>query len=763
MISQYSTSVNTPSAHPLHGDWQVQPIALNAKFDPTQLFSDALSVPQCAHLQPILYPNQPYWGDHLRKINKQAWLYRRTFTLPDVPYQRVRLRFEGVDHFADVWLNGHYLGHHEGHFAPFEFDVTDFLNSENVLLVRVTSPWDAPNPSGSYPTDHVIRGLVKGLYEHGEGVIPPNVNPLGIWRPVSLLLDQGLSLDHIRIRTDIDGKIALSITATNATMETWNGTLNLNIVADNHDGKGVQAAVELEMPPGMQRIEHTLQVTESRLWWPWDQGLPNLYRLTADLCGNIDNMIATKTEIFGIRTVKLERTPERFTYYVNGRNVFLRGSAYIPALYLSECNSDTLARDLTLAREANLNLLRVHTHVSPLELYDLCNRAGVMIWQDFELNWVHESSPEFEIRARKLQREMIDLLDNHPSIITWACHNEPTMLFIRRQNLETHPDPALYADAMQQDPTRPVFICSGQMESDWQRAGDVHTYYGAIWSTRYTDIYSHRYRLQTEFGFEAPAALSTLKEYPASWERLKHLEPQIDDLWAYQAELIQFHVEHLRRLRADCCGGYIHFWLADLVPQVGCGVLDSKRLPKGGYETLQRSSQPLQVALEHDGRHPHSLWVFNDTPQAYPNSVVCWKVSNQAGIVLLEGQITFDVKANTSQQVMPITWNIPPDDYGYLELSLCAADSTILASNFYRHPFQPLPRPQSYPWNFDPVLGVKVFDQPGAASLANQTNNPIIKRVPLRLREKLAEWALRQPFPPRLLSFIARIATFLEG
>ncbi|NOG48238.1 MAG: hypothetical protein HND48_01415 [Chloroflexi bacterium] len=57
-------------------------------------------------------------------------------------------------------------------------------------------------------------------------------------------------------------------------------------------------------------------------------------------------------------------------------------------------------------------------------------------------NWIHQSTPEFETRAKSLQREMIASLYNHPAIITWSCHNEPTMVFTRRENLEQHPDPA---------------------------------------------------------------------------------------------------------------------------------------------------------------------------------------------------------------------------------------------------------------------------------------------------------------------------------
>ncbi|MBE0691237.1 MAG: hypothetical protein IH587_14050, partial [Anaerolineae bacterium] len=574
-------------------------------------------------------------------------IYERVFSVPDVPYRRARLRFEGVDYFASVWVNGQLAGHHEGHFAPFNLDVTQLLHpgETNTLTVRVTSPWDAPNPHGTYPTDHVIRGLIKGLYEHGEGVIPPDVNPIGIWRPVWLLLDDGLSVDHVRIRTALDGRVDLRFTLANATAETWHGRLDLRAAAEDDADDAVYGAREISLPPGVHHVEQTIQIDEPRLWWPWDHGDPNLYRLDAAISGADGRLLSAQQETFGVRTVRLERAPDRFTYVVNDRPIYIRGSSYMPGLYMSQVNQESLARDVALARDAHLNLLRVHVHVSPPEFYDLCDRAGMLVWQDFELNWVQEASAAFEARARVLQGEMIDLLVNHPSVITWACHNEPTMVFARRQNLEQSPDPALYRQATRQDTTRPVFICSGQLEGDWRRSGDAHTYYGAIWTRRYTDVYRHHYRLNTEFGFEAPAAASTLRLYPDLWESMSHLEENIEALWAYQAELIQFQTEHFRRLRAQSCGGYVHFWLADLVPQVGCGVVDACRQIKGGYEALRLASRPLQLALEHDGRRPRALWIFNDTLQRYPNAIVRWQVRDADDALLLQDELAFDVVA----------------------------------------------------------------------------------------------------------------------
>lgn len=750
---------NTLCSHKqlLGGDWQVCSLDSGGLPD-TLPCTDAITVPDRAHLQPILYPDQPYWGGHLRAINERTWVYRKAFTAPDVPYQRARLRFDGVDYFASVWLNGHFVGQHEGNFAPFTFDVTEALHpgAENQLVVHVSAPWDRPNRRGTYPLDHVLRGLVKGLYEHGEGVIPPDVNPLGIWRPVWLLLDEGLSLDHVRIRAGTDGWVDLRITMTNSMKEYRRGVVQVEVAADNHDGPGANTSVEADLPPGTHSINQKLFIHDACLWWPWDHGRPDLYRLTLTLRDTEGCTHSTLTETFGLRTVQLDRSPDRFTYFINGRAVFLRGSAYIPDLYLSRCTRDSLARDLNLARNANLNLLRVHTHVSPPELYDLCDRMGMLVWQDFELNWVHDPSLEFEARARALQRDMLALLGNHPSVITWACHNEPTMLLARRQNLEQHPGPALYADAIQEDPTRPVFICSGQAAEDWRRAGDAHTYYGALWTSRYTDVYKHHFRLNTEFGFEAPADRSTLQTYPLIWERLQHLDDQIEALWNYQAELIRFHVEHLRRQRAETCAGYIHFWLADLVPQVGCGVLDSNRRPKSGYEALCKSSQPLHVALEHDGRRPYAIWIFNDTPHPYPNHVVGWKVFGASGKLLLEGEISFDVAANATQRVIEMNWPLSSAECARIDLDLCDANRNAVSRNTYRWPFQPPRRPPGYPWKFDPLLGVKVFARPDAPSLADQHTNPLFRRVPLTVRERVAEWVLRQQLPLWLVSAIAR-------
>ncbi|MCZ7542251.1 MAG: hypothetical protein M5R40_01350 [Anaerolineae bacterium] len=330
------------------------------------------------------------------------------------------------------------------------------------------------------------------------------MNPIGVWGPVRLLAGAQTGIGHVGIRTEANGAVRLAFTVESIADRERALNLRLSLRPANHDGPGLETVIPVQAAPGVTQVEHAVRLRDARLWWPWDQGAPNLYMLEATLYRDPGDPLDRVCETFGVREVYLERSAERFAYHINGRQVFIRGTSYLPDLYLSRVTPATLARDLDLITDAGLNLARVHVHVSPKALYEMADRRGLMLWQDFELNWLHDYSAAFEARALALQRAMFRHLGNHPSIVTWCCYNEPTMLLLHRENMLLRPAPALYTDAVQQDPTRPVFLCSGQRAHDLERAGDVHTYYGAIWTRRFTDVHGHAPHLNTEFGFESP-------------------------------------------------------------------------------------------------------------------------------------------------------------------------------------------------------------------------------------------------------------------
>jgi hypothetical protein len=178
---------------------------------------------------------------------------------------------------------------------------------------------------------------------------------------------------------------------------------------------------------------------------------------------------------------------------------------------------------------------------------------------------------------------------------------------------------------------------------------------------------------------------------------------------------------------------------------------------------LQVASQPLHVALQHDGRKPYAWWVFNDTPDEYPEILAECRIVDRERRLRYEAKKSICVAANRSQRIGDANWPVPASQCYRIELTLRNGDGIVLASNHYDQPFQPMRRPKGYPWKFDPFLGCKVFDLPGASSLADQNLKPVLKLIPIAIRERFAEWALRQRLPPPVLSWVAHLVDGVNG
>ena len=722
-----------------------------------------LEVPPATHVQPWLYPDNPYWGSEVRQVNQSAWWYRTRFVTPkDAAGQRLRLCFEGVDYYCEVWLNGHYLGRHEGAFAAFSFDVTSVLaaqGAENTLAVRVTSPWDPPRKRGLTYVDEVARGMVKGLYAHADGLIPPDVNPLGIWRPVWLEMHPDVTLDNVRYRVvedehDRSARLTLHLDVHNRSSATLNGVLHLFMAGETFEAIRADEHLPVELPPGKHVLTQELRVPDPQWWWPWDlcaagptqpsladralrprrwyahtvsppnaRGTPDLYRLRCTLWGREDQAPDVHEQVLGLRRVKLLRTRETTRFQINKQTFFVRGTTYLGDVYLSRLTPERIEADLKRVVECGFNLIRLHVHVAPREVYEVCDRLGLLIWQDFELNWFHDPSPEFEERAVAVQRAMVEQLGGHPSILAWCCHNEPTALPFLDRNLSEHPTRRLYRELTALDRSRPAFLCSGKQTEDWLNSGDSHAYVGGAHGGHYLDVYGARVRLVSEFGCEAPLNVETLDEVPLPEkgprlaERLAHIRDQIPDLQVYQAALLKYQIEWYRITRLEPCGGYIQFMFCDAYPQVGCGVLDAARRPKAAYEAVRAASQPVHVLLERDANGPVALWAVNDQRRPLVECLVEWEFVRDGGGVVSRGSAQVDLPAMRVIRVALLHWQ--PDtasDRRYHLVLRLRHRGAVVDENHYADPFHALPRPAYYPWHFDRRLGMRCYGGPHAQS-----------------------------------------------
>jgi len=398
----------------------------------------------------------------------------------------VTLRSGGADYFADVWLNGHHLGGHEGYFGPFEFDVTSFLRPDgNVLRVAVTSPndpsgtgthvtsgWHDFSPASAFPNR---KTLVKGTLGHHDAkrggawssVTGQDGNTGGLWNDVALRLSNAVRLDpQVRVTTmsttpdrspeDARASVRVQLIAHNSTGGPLETHVRLAVEPSNFAGRTHELAKWVRLAPGENQLAITGALSPVRLWSPRDHGFPHLYRVTAVVEAGGEQLDRTAVET-GFRILSVspigESTGTDGAFVVNGRRVFVRGTNLLPTYWLSEYTQERVDRDFAMLGDAGFNGVLVHNLVAPKRFYEAANRNGFLVVQMFPLQWSYQQSHEV-IRSMKTQiREMADLLANEPSVVSYEVHNEPDMRVF--EDLDNRLlDIDLHTEVREADPSR---------------------------------------------------------------------------------------------------------------------------------------------------------------------------------------------------------------------------------------------------------------------------------------------------------------------
>lgn len=395
------------------------------------------------------------------------------------------------------------------------------------------------------------------------------------------------------------------------------------------------------------RIRKTLYIKNPKLWWTWDQGKPNLYKLdplTLTLSGPRPAWVPRGREkseeiVFGIREIRFDKNKN---LCLNGRRIFIRGTNIIPEEYLSQYTKERIEKDLKLARDANINALRVHAHINRKEFYDACDRMGILVWQDFPLQWEYGNIAK---DARRQCADMVNLLYNHPSIFFWCCHNEPT-------KSKNRIDPLLAKTISGIDKTRPIIT-----HSDFRE----HPYPG--WFSGKMEYFAALpgKPLPTEFGAQGLPRLKTLKKifskkdlWPPNWKKWAYhnlayeqtfniaginkgrsIKEFIKNSQDYQARLIKFAVENYRVHKFSEISGLFHFMFVDPWPCISYSVLDYFRNPKKGYWALKKSYQPLLLIYLPErpvftiGDSLRGMfYLVNDYPYGFKNAAIRIKLGN---------------------------------------------------------------------------------------------------------------------------------------
>jgi len=629
----------------------------------TDLWQSA-SVPGCVQLD-LLRLGQvpdPFYGlneIHMHRLEEKEWVYRKEFELKerDLARSQVDLVFEGIDTYADVYLNDWYVGRAENMFIPYRYDISDIVTpGKNVLEVRFLSPLttikdlERKSPLTLQSNCESARPYIrKAQYAYGWDW-GPRIAQVGLWRPVYVELMRCARIIAPFFYTEslADGSARVRVRARVESFcedaeEERVPAMQAAITVSLGGAVQAQVGVPIQDIMGEAALDATLSIPNPQLWWPNGMGQQPLYDINITLLsgGKRADEVTFRS---GIRTVEIlqenDREGRTFIFKINGAKVFAKGADWIPAdNLLPRLTRDDYYQYIKLAKEAKMNMLRIWgggIYEDPA-FYDACDEMGIMVWQDFmyacaqypdELDW-------FQDLAREEAEAVLIGLRNHPSIVLWCGNNEnnwgfdewwkvgqPKYLgnYIYREIL-----PAVCADL---DPSRPYWVSSpyGGEHPNSPTEGDRHSW--TVWSgwQDYGGYLSDTGRFLSEFGFQAMPTWKTVLSYTAPEDRhvfspvvLSHNKmvegmerltrfmvgrlgfPKDFQSFVYlsqfnQAEAIKTGVEHWR-LRKFLTAGALYWQLNDCWPVASWACLDYYKRKKGLYYYSRRFFAPIWPVL----------------------------------------------------------------------------------------------------------------------------------------------------------------------
>jgi beta-mannosidase len=555
-------------------------------------------------------------------VDEESWSYRRTLSLGAISRGTRRiLRFEGLDTVARISIDGKNVADHDDMFVALELDLADVPAGEHELRVdfepatrvgreRRKRYFEAEGLPANLVRFDERAFVQKAQYMYGWDWGPRLVSA-GIWRPVWLLEHESRLLDvHVAQRHLENGTVELSFTSS-----VEGGGEVVHFVGEASD----------PVADGTSTI-----VVRPELWWPTGMGAQALLPITSIL---VKDRVRTRAEAeraaldqrvtrVGLRRVRLLREPDRhgesFELEVNGKRLYAVGANWIPDhSFPSAVTRSALEQKVARARDMNMNLLRVWGGglYETDDFYDLCDEAGLLVWQDFPFACQYYPEDERTLSVvRRQATENVRRLRNHPSLALWCGNNENLTMFQSGWDDPKRHPPRYYGEKLYEgvlpevlaalDPERPYIPTSpwGGTKANDGGTGDQH--YWDVWHGRgdwkhYDDSTA---RFCSEFGFASAPGHATLRAM------LPHVDALATDV---RDPRVRFHDKTLK--------GYETF-----LGLVELHYAPAKTLEEWAYYSQLNQRDALRHGIEHFRRSEFCrgtlVWQLND----------CWPVQSWA-------------------------------------------------------------------------------------------------------------------------------------
>lgn len=399
---------------------------------------------------------EPFKADNeakLQWIGKANWEYRTTFPVSaaQLTHAHGDLVFEGLDTFAEVFLNEHKVLSANNMFRVWRVPAKDYLKAgSNTLRIVFTSPiaklqttvdampyhlpgaaqWQKEVEPGGNPT--VEPYVRKAPYNFGWDW-GPRFLTIGVWRPARIEFWDAARVDDVFVeQSNVTAAVAnLLVHVRVSAARESQATVRVSYGPLDAKAAAVPVTQAVSLHPGDNEIFFPVRISHPKLWWPNGYGRQDRYEFTAQvsLAGKTEDTKAVKT---GLRSIELRRENDQwgrsFEFVVNGVPVFAKGANVIPFdSFPSRVKESDYRRVLEAARDANMNMLRDWGggYYETDMYYDLADELGLLIWQEFMFGGgLYPGDRAFMDNVRSEAVDQVTRLRNHPSIAIFCGNNE---------------------------------------------------------------------------------------------------------------------------------------------------------------------------------------------------------------------------------------------------------------------------------------------------------------------------------------------------
>jgi len=664
---------------------------------PGTVKNDLINLGEIPH--PFIGSNE----DSIQWISEKNWNYKTQVSVTEETLLKSKhfLRFEGLDTYADIYLNDSLLIKTNNAFRSWEVDVSDVLKLENELKIILNST-DSFEKKEAEKIDYELPESPrvftrKPQYQYGWDW-GPTVKTLGITRDISLVSYDKIRFKNVFLKTnsisEAKAEISAELTIYTQTQE------EVIIQITNNTTQEIFESI-INVSPEQQEYQIPFTIKNPKLWWTHNLGDPYLYNIDVELL-NEGFQKTSFTKNLGIRSIELvtekDSIGESFYFKLNGKPVYMKGANYIPQnIFLPDVDQDDYVKLIDDVVNSNMNMLRVWGGgvYEDNFFYQLCDAKGILVWQDFMFACaMYPGDKAFLENVKQEAIENVKRLRQHPSIALWCGNNENSEGWHRwgwkdgkteaqKQEIWNGYD-AVFNHILPQvvdslHPSVSYWESSpkfGRGDKRYQLEGDAHDWW--VWHDGYPfeHFEDEVPRFMSEFGFQSFPSYEAIQyfteqnsidlNHPSIANHQKHSRgfslikeymerdfpvPTKGDDYVYMSQMIQaFGMNkgiHAQRRAKPYTMGTLYWQLNDCWPAVSWSSMDGL----GNWKALQyhakKAFENIIISSTQTEKNV-AIYVVNDTFAEVKNTLVISHLDFD-GNTLFEEKNAFNSTINSSE------------------------------------------------------------------------------------------------------------------